>query len=94
MVTLVTGAAANWIVPKVAPVEGLLARFTIRAPPVVIGVPEPLWRRTVIGPRLGVPDVAPETAAELITSVSVLIVSVNTWVASGATLFTPLMHTV
>jgi hypothetical protein len=60
----------------------------------VIGVPEPVWRRTVIGPRFGVLDVAPDTAPELITSVSVSIVSVNFWVVFGLTLFAALTHTV
>jgi hypothetical protein len=60
----------------------------------VIGVPEPVWRRTVIGPRLGVLDVAPDTAVELITRVSESIVSVNFWVPFGLTPFAALMHAV
>jgi hypothetical protein len=60
----------------------------------VIGVPEPFWRRTVIGPRFGVLDVAPETAVELITRVSESIVSVNFWVLFGLAPFAALTHTV
>jgi hypothetical protein len=59
-----------------------------------MGVPDPVWRRTVIGPRFGVLDVAPDTAVELITSVSVSIVSVNVWVVFGLTPFTALTQTV
>jgi hypothetical protein len=94
MVTLGTGVEANCVDPKVAPLDGPLVRFTVRAPPAVTGVPEPVWRRTVIGPRLGVLDAAPDTAVELITSVSAAIVSVNLWVLSGGTPFAALMHTV
>ena len=93
MVTPVTDAVENCAVPKVAPGE-LLVRFTVIAPPVVIGPPAPVWRRTVIGPRFGVPDVAPETAGEIKTSFSVVIVRVNVWVAFGPTPFAALMHTV
>jgi hypothetical protein len=60
----------------------------------VIEVPEPVWRRTVIGPRLGVLDVAPDAAVELITSVSVSIVSVNFCMPFGLTPLAALMHTV
>ncbi len=60
----------------------------------MIGAPEPVWRRTVMGPRFGVFDAAPDTAVELITSVSVAIVRVNVWVATGAMPFAALMHTV
>ena len=94
MVTLVTRAEANWVVPKVAPLEGLLVRFTVRALPVVTGVPEPVWRRTVIGPRFGVLDVAPDTGVELITRVSGSIVSANFWMLFGLAPFAALTHTV
>jgi hypothetical protein len=92
MITLVTDAEVNCVVPKLALLGGLLVRSTVRAPPDVIGLPEPVWRRTVIGPRLGVLDVAPDTAGELITSVSVSTVSVNFWVAFGLTPFAALTH--
>ena len=94
MVTLVTCADANCVVPKEAPLDELLVRFTVRAPPVVIEPPEPVWRRTVIGPRFGVLDSAPETAGELITRVSVAIVSVNVWVRFAPVPSVALMHTV
>jgi hypothetical protein len=54
----------------------------------------------VIGPRLGVLDVAPDTAAELITSDAAVtsdaaaIVSVNFWVPFAPTPFAALMHAV
>jgi hypothetical protein len=94
IVTLVTGAAANCVVPKVAPLDVLLVRSTVCDPPVVIGLPEPVWRRTVMGPRFGVLEVAPDTAGELITSVSVSMVSVKLWVPFGLTPFATSMHTV
>jgi hypothetical protein len=77
MVTLVTGADVNCVAPKEAPFGELLVRFTVRAPPVVIELPEPVWRRTVIGPRFGVLDTAPEAAGGLMTRASVSIESVN-----------------
>ena len=94
MVTLVTGADANCVVPKEAALGELLVRCTVRASPVTIGLPEPVWRLTVIGPRFGVLDVAPETAGELITRVSVATVSVNIWVPVVPLPFVALRHTV
>jgi hypothetical protein len=94
MVTFVTGADANCVVPKEVPFGELLVRCTVRAPPVVMELPEPLWRRTVIGPRFGVLDPAPETAGELMTRDSVSIVSVNVWVLLAPVLSVAVRHTV
>jgi hypothetical protein len=42
IVTFVTDAVANWVVPKDAPFAALLDRFTVSASLVVIGAPEPV----------------------------------------------------
>jgi hypothetical protein len=83
MVTVVTDDEANWVVPNVAPLDPLAVRFTVRAPPVVIGVPELVCRRTTIGPRFGLVDSAPMTAGEVNIRAGVVMVSVSCWVESG-----------
>lgn len=60
----------------------------------MIELPEPVWRRTVIGPRFGVLDTAPEAAEGLMTRVSVSIVSANFWVLFAPVLSVALRHTV
>ena len=42
IVTFVTDAIANWVVPKDTPFAALLDRLTVSASPVAIGDPEPV----------------------------------------------------
>jgi hypothetical protein len=91
MVTLVIGVDANCVVPNTEP--GPLVRSTVRGLPEMIGAPTAFWSRTVIGPRLGVLDVAPDTGGELKTTVPIPMVSMNCWVAPGPMPFRALMQT-
>jgi hypothetical protein len=73
MLTVVSVVVVNCEAPNFPPAE-LLERFTVKAPPVVIGVPAPFTRCTVIPvprvalPRFGVADEDPDTAGVVNTS--------------------------
>jgi hypothetical protein len=91
IVTVVTDAP-NCEAPKLFPADELESVTTTL--PVVMGVPLAVCRCTVIGPRFGVADVAPDTALLVMTRLPLLTVSVKVCVADGVTPLVAVRHSV